>query len=227
MHELLLPPGRRANLTGDAGRCLGRLHEALAGRPPAARPPTGLAATGERVLASAWHVDLLGRADPSVVGADQAAGLATRLDRLDRQLVEAGLRRTLIHGDYGPYNVLLRPGASLLVVDFELARDDWMLTDVATAIPRFASSRLGFSTDRADAFLAGYLEMMPDLRPELPQLPAVLEYLSLRRTAVCLERHGAGQGASWAREAHRHASLAGELASGRHPLARWLGSRLP
>ena len=228
MHELLVPPGRRNRLTGDSGRCLGRLHEVLAGRPPAGRPPTGLAATGERVLESAWHVDLLGRAPGQVVeGTDQGGALAARLERLDRQLVDAGLRRTLIHGDFGPYNVLLRSGAPLLVVDFELAREDWMLTDVATALPRFSSSRLGFSADRADALVDGYLEMVPDLRGELPLLPAVLEYLSLRRTAVCLDRHRAGLGASWAREARRHAGLATELASGRHPIVRWLGSRVP
>ncbi len=228
MHELLVTPGSRARLTNVSGHCLGLLHRVLSDRPPASRPETGLDAAGERSLPSAWHVERLKRtSDTVVVEADPGWGLAERLETLDGRLAAAGLRQTLIHGDYGPYNVLVRPRAPLLVVDFELARDDWMLTDLATAIPRFALGRLGFSARRADALVGGYLEAMPDLRGELPLLPSMLEFLSLRRTAVCLDRLRAGLGISWAREARRHAALAMELGSGRHPIVRFIGSRAP
>lgn len=219
MHELVTLPASRRRLACAAGIALAVLHVALADHPPAGFPSTGLGPHGMRQDPSADHAERLrhGATALSVSGRSMAA-LADRVCELDARLVAASLQTTLVHGDYGPYNLLVRPGEPLLVVDFELSRLDWRLLDLVTAAPRFAVSRAGFSADRFAAFLSGYLKRAPDMRSELAIAPALLEFLNLRRAAVCLRRHADSPSPALLREAADCVKTARSLVAGTHRL---------
>ncbi len=219
MHELVTLPAERRRQARAAGTLLAILHEALADVPPAAYPSTGLGPDGSRRLPSAGHADLLRRAAAALSTSSRAtATLAERLCGLDAQLAGSSLRTTLVHGDYGPYNLLLRSGRPLVVIDFELARLDWRLLDVVTAAPRFSVGRTGFSADRFAAFLGGYLELAPEMRAELALAPVLLELLSLRRAAILLRRDAEQPDPALVRQAAERLRTARALADGSHRL---------
>src|SRR5699024_4415316 len=125
-HEILRSPRGRRRAVHDAGRALGLLHTALADLELAHRPSAGLDARGKRLVPAASSVDAL-----RAVGPMHGFDPALRLHALDDELAATSLESGIIHGDYGPYNILVRPGRPLLVIDFELARTDWLLIDLA------------------------------------------------------------------------------------------------
>ncbi|HET6380047.1 MAG TPA: phosphotransferase [candidate division Zixibacteria bacterium] len=222
LHTLTALPGTSRRLAGDAGRTLATLHARLRGFVPAGANPDGLAGwDGPRIRPIEWYVERL-RAGAQPDGPDSAVleRAARRLVRVEAIVQDSAPRSAVIHGDYGPYNLLVRPGDQIVVSDFELTRIDWLLTDLATALPRFAASRVGFSGRRAKAFLAGYAAYGDLSEEERRLIPIVLEYLSLRRAAVCLGRLQSNGEERWLAEARARLRLAHSLAAGSHPLAR-------
>jgi Ser/Thr protein kinase RdoA (MazF antagonist) len=216
LHELVLSGRDRMRSTRQSGMALAILHRVLRDLRAPATTSSGLTERGDRALPSTWHAgrfDATGRADR-----------AERLLELESLLQAADLRRGIVHGDFGPYNLLVRPGWPMVAVDFELSRADWRIVDLATALPRFAQSRLGFSDRRATLFLAGYEQIDPSLADELGWLPSVLEFLLLRRAAVCLDRLAAGQGDTWEAAAAKALREARSLERGEHPVARHLAA---
>jgi Ser/Thr protein kinase RdoA (MazF antagonist) len=244
--RLLAPPDAR-HLCETAGATLAVLHETLRGFVPPTVSPNGFASVdGPRVRDMTWYGDTFATAraaadqapadDPARHVADRLAADWAHLERLDRELTDAAPERLIVHGDYGPYNLLARPGWPLVVIDFELARLDWRLTDLATALPRFAGRRDGGSVERAAAFKAGYLARCPAVRSEFDRLPAVAAYLAVRRAIVCLANWAAaGDGKAlpgpqnagpgdrrpddWLKEARDKMDVAEAWLDGRHPLA--------
>jgi Ser/Thr protein kinase RdoA (MazF antagonist) len=75
-----------------------------------------------------------------------------------------------------------------VMIDFELARLDWRLTDLATSMNTFARNRLGFQQKKMHHFLQAYQETSKVETEQLNYLPDVWEYLSLRRLIVCWSR---------------------------------------
>lgn len=232
-HERIFSPPDRRQLEEEAGAMLGDLHRALCGFEPPAASDNGFASlSGPRVRPVAWFTDRLELLVRSSVPRDrerrevalEAGWISAELERLDTLLEAAAPSRTVVHGDYGPYNLLLRVRRTPLIVDFELARIDWRLTDIATAIPRFAQRRTGFDRAAARRFLAGYRARTPIVREELALLPAVAEYLALRRTVVCWDRHAASPEGTWFDEGRERLVFAKSLASADHPLAGLVGS---
>jgi Ser/Thr protein kinase RdoA (MazF antagonist) len=221
LHELVLIPSARKRAIQAAGSTLAQLHEVLAPFNPPARPTTGLAADGSRVLPSSWHLDRL----EARAGEGSFTAAADRLRELDPIVTSLDLRRSVIHGDFGPYNLLVRRGQPVVLADFELARRDWRLVDVASALPRFAVSRLGFGRDRAMAFVRGYLDVDPHLAGELPHAPAVLEFLRLRFAGLLLDRHAGDGSEKWLVAARSAVAEAHALQARRHPLALLVDGR--
>jgi Ser/Thr protein kinase RdoA (MazF antagonist) len=149
---------------------------------------------------------------------DSASWIRDALCRLDDRLEAAEPTRTVIHGDYGPYNLLVRAGEPVVVIDLELSRVDWQLTDIATAIPRFAQRRLGFDAAAASRFLAGYRRRRELPRGELTLLPDVLAFLSLRRAIVCGAHYRETPADRWRAEATMRVRLARSILEGQHPI---------
>ncbi|MGH2382319.1 MAG: phosphotransferase enzyme family protein [Candidatus Limnocylindria bacterium] len=231
-HERVFSPPDRRRLDEQAGALLGDLHQALCGFEPPAASENGFSSlSGPRVRRVGWFTDRLELLAESAIPADrerrevaQAAGwISSELDRLDTLLEAAAPPRTVVHGDYGPYNLMLKAGRTPLIIDFELARIDWRLTDIATAIPRFAQRRTGFDRSAARRFLAGYRARTAIGPEELALLPAVAEYLALRRTVVCWDRHASSAGGAWFDQGRERLAFARAVASADHPLTRLVG----
>lgn len=115
---------------------------------------------------------------------ERADDLEETLHRLDARLKQAALPRLIIHGDYGPYNLLFRRNAPVVVLDFEIARLDWRATELVDALYRFCYTRLGFSLDKIKCFLDAYRAYFPLEPGELESLPLVWEFLNVRRCIV-------------------------------------------
>ena len=102
--------------------------------------------------------------------------------QLEALLEEAALPRWIIHGDYGPYNLLFRRNAPVIILDFEIARLDWRLTELIDAIWRFCYDRwLGFRLHKIKWLLDAYQVRLPLAQDELQFMPAVWKYLHIRR----------------------------------------------
>jgi Ser/Thr protein kinase RdoA (MazF antagonist) len=225
-HERLMWPADRRAFEAAAGESLGAFHAALDGFEPAGQNPNGFAGrAGGRVRGLPWFMD---RIAPLAPGSDaparddptpaERAWVADELQHIDTRLERADLPRAVIHGDYGPYNLLLRSGEALVIIDLELSRVDWRLTDLATAIPRFAGRRVGFERDAGRRFLDGYRRRRELRGEELAFLPDVLAFLSLRRAIVCWSRARDGDARRWHAEAERRVRLARSLLAGTHPI---------
>lgn len=216
-HEYLMAPSDRRLLESAAGAALGDLHLALARHRPPPSPTNGFVSIrGARVRSVEWYTERLAHtAAPRRVRAWAHGALWGLWEELDDQLT-----RGVVHGDYGPYNLLVRSGEPPVVIDFELARLDWRLVDLATGIPRFAQRRTGFDVEAGRRVLEGYRKRTGLLPVESRLIPHLLAFLSLQRAAVCWSRARDDDTVAWDDEARTRIILAEELLGGRHPLHR-------
>jgi len=111
---------------------------------------------------------------------NQTDYLLKELSRLDNLLQKSDLLRLIIHGDYGPYNLLFRKNASTVVLDFEMARLDWRLVDIIQAWHRFCHSRFGYSLKKMKLFLNAYQDYMPLYSSELKLIADVWTHINIR-----------------------------------------------
>ena len=218
-HEHLWSPRTYRTLVGLSAEALGSLHAALHGFTPEGTNPNGFTALdGVRHRNLDWYIGCLERArarardgrDPAFRALlDGSAETAERqLRTLDAELGAAGLPRQVIHGDYGPYNLLFRRGEQVVILDFELARIDWRVVDVAKSLQQFGISRRDLRLRRIAAFVAAYDRRQPLEPAERRLLPDVWRFLSLRRVLVCWDRYAASRDARWLVEARRKVTLA-------------------
>ncbi len=222
--DRVIAPWRWIDETRGHGALLGTLHRTLADFVPPVAGPLGFADhQGPRARGLTWHLDRLDRAagvDASPTARELGGEIRGRLTDLDAELAGRRLPRTVIHGDYGPYNLLVHPAGPTLVVDFELTRLDWGVADLATALPRFVRPLPVGRRRSLAAFIAGYRTASPLADDELRSVPAVLAFLSLRRAAVCLARDAERPSDALRSEARAKVELARRALSGTDPIAQ-------
>ncbi len=227
--DLLTPPWDARRRVMAHGEALGALHASLTGFVPPVPGPLGFATVdGPRVRDAAWHLALLDRL-PAAAGdlatRDAVSELRRELPALEAALAVAAPTRGIVHGDYGPYNLLVRDGAPILIVDFELARLDWRITDLATAQSRFSLAG-GQGAERGmAALLEGYRRRVELSAAEVGLLGPVLAFLSLRRAAVCVARAAESHRPALRREARDKMLLARTILAGQHPIVRLADAR--
>jgi Ser/Thr protein kinase RdoA (MazF antagonist) len=170
-----------------AARLLARLHYQLAGFEPRGDHHLGYKAyTGDRRRDLAWHIDRLHQLptlsqhlnDPNE--AQDAIWLIERRQELEDQLLEteqllseAQLLRLIIHGDYGLHNLLVNRNGTVTVLDFELARLEWRLSDLIVVM-----SRLDLEASRH--FIATYHAEYPLSADEWHFFPRVWQMRKLQ-----------------------------------------------
>ncbi len=217
-------PWRWTDETRAYGALLGALHRTLADFvPPAAGPLGSTDHAGPRARGHAWYLALLDRltgAASTGAARDLATEIRGRLTEVDAELRGLALPRTGIHGDFGPYNLLVRPAGPILIVDFELARLDWRIADLATALPRFVRPIPVGRRRSMAAFMEGYRARSPLSDLELRSIPTVLAFLSLRRAAVCLGRDAERPSDALRSEARMKVELARRALAGTDPIAQ-------
>lgn len=219
-HHYLLLPSQTRQCIAAAGRALGELHTVLHDFTPAGHHPNGFRSrTGERWRDLQWYQAQLDQARAAAQAADATTALhymlrehantiEATLHDLDATLAAVALPRCIIHGDYGPYNLLFKRGAPVVVLDWELARLDWRLVDLATALFFFAHTRFGFSFGKAQWFVHAYCRACAVDEDELRWLPPVWQFITLRRVIVCWQRFAQTPDHRWLAEAHTKLALA-------------------
>lgn len=176
--------------TRRAGAALGRMHRLLDDYQPQFHPPTGSFHAAAGVDARfADAVRAIESVDPSV----DRPNLHAVLKYLRKTYLEAahhvdalGYRHRppgVIHGDCHPGNLIYRDGEVAAVLDFDSARIEPRLADVANAVLQFtirvgrpdetASWPEGLDESRITALLEGYHESLgrPLARDELESIP--------------------------------------------------------
>lgn len=226
-HHYFFLPTQTRQFIAAAAQALGALHTALQDFTPAGTNQNGFTSRqGVRWRELDWFLDRLAACQAAIdrvpprqsdpirdMFLAHAPWVTERLATLDDVLGTAMLPRLIIHGDYGPYNLFFKRDAPVVILDFELARLDWRLTDLATALPSFARNRLGFNWNKLRWFLHAYQACCPVDTAELRLLPDVWLFLTLRRLVVCWQRYCDTAAQRWLVEAHQ-----------RLKLAQWIGA---
>jgi Ser/Thr protein kinase RdoA (MazF antagonist) len=188
----LLRP-HRLRLMALLGQILAELHLKLRGFQPAGRHHlgfTGYDAPRQRDLA--WHVamaaDLKARSaalvDPEATElvawlTKRSDALLEELARLDSLLASAGLLRVVIHGDYGLHNLVVQTLGQATPVDFELARIEWRLSDLASCLSKMRVDGGAFDFESMRYFMRGYQAVFPIDDEEWGYFPEVLKFYRL------------------------------------------------
>lgn len=192
----VLFPGQAQHFVMIAGELLAILHTELQGCVPEGYNPNGFKSqNGDRWRELEWFLsrltDCVAEASRlnGVAGGEHGAWLLTNakyleesLVQLDAMLKEASLPRLIAHGDYGPYNLLFRKNAPVVILDFEIARLDWRVFDLVDAWWRFCNDRLlGLRINKMIDLLDAYQSRLPLTKDELRLMPEVWKFLHIRR----------------------------------------------
>jgi len=235
-HNYFLVPAQAQQFISVSGKALGALHTTLRDFSPAGYHPNGCKSRkGDRWRELSWFTDKLDwcRQELPNVQADDADVLSRMLSEdagwveetlhsLNDSIKAAELPCLIIHGDYGPYNLFFKRGAPTIILDFELARLDWRLADLAMALPFFADGRLGFNFNKMNYFLEAYRSECPLDSAELRFLPTVWQFLTLRRVIFCWYRYCNTPSRRWLREAQQKLKLFHWLTEHQNTLHCWL-----
>lgn len=201
-HEQIFFPSQASTFLNFAAISLASLHDALRDFIPVGKNPNGfISREGSRWRDLSWFQEQLVASKQQTsqqlkvnpehelnILHRRGRWIENRLTELEEILTAAPLDRVIIHGDYGPYNLLFKNGSPVVVIDFELARLDWRLTDLAYSMITFTRNRLGFQQKKMRQFIQAYQSASKLEAEQLDYLPLVWEYLSLRRLTVCWRR---------------------------------------
>lgn len=201
-HYLFLPSQTREILQ-TSGELLGRMHAALIDFVAEGNNPDGFdPQTGQRGRDLTWLLAKLTACAETTKGHTTHAAvermLATAgptqgtLEVLHEELGKADLPRSIIHADYGPYNLLSRATLPPVVLDFEMVRVDWRLVDLLRSWHRFCRDRRGFRTSKMMTFTAGYAKAVRLEPREIASVQQLWHFLALKDAVVEWERWSQG-----------------------------------
>jgi Ser/Thr protein kinase RdoA (MazF antagonist) len=185
----------RLTLMATAGETLARLHLQIKGFLPQGQHHLGFKSYyGGRRRDIAWHVakvaELKARSrqlgDPGArlqAGwlVDHADEILETLTRLDESLGRALLPRVIIHGDYGLHNLIFQEPRRATPVDFELARLEWRLSDLVSAISKFRYGQGSYDFESIIQFMHAYQREYPIADEEWRHFPAVWRHYKLAK----------------------------------------------
>ena len=205
-HYLFLPSQTR-ELLQTSGELLGRMHAALTGFVGEGNNPDGFdPQSGQRGRDLTWLLAklpaCLEKTKRHTTHAAVRRMLATAdltqgtLEVLDKELGMADLPRSIIHADYGPYNLLSRANLPPIVLDFEMVRMDWRLVDLLRSWHRFCRDRRGFRTSKMTQFTSGYAQAVRLEPREAASVSRLWRFLALKDAVLEWERWSLGNRAA-------------------------------
>lgn len=204
--DYLLGGRREQRLLEQGGQALAQYHRLVADFQPTGRKADGLTPAGLWWWQDAgWFARRWSDSEAALASRPGATGetrfwSATfpRLRRMSAALIErlAGrveaLPKTVIHGDYGPYNLLVDGDGLVAVLDFECAHTNLRLTDLIMALTRFAGTAAGLASAKANRLLKAYDAANPLLPGERKLFVDLFALWQLRRLAHYLVEPSAG-----------------------------------
>jgi Ser/Thr protein kinase RdoA (MazF antagonist) len=189
-------PNQKSKFIASAGKILGTLHEKLNNFNSEGYNPDGFRSKKEdRYRNLDWFdsklkfcikktIDINTRINEYPLNwmIQNIESLETSLSRLNFKLLQSNLPRLIIHGDYGPYNLLFFKNNGIMVLDFEMARLDWRLTEIIRAWHRFCRNKFGFNMKQMLFFLNNYHHKTLFTFAEIELVPEIWEFLSIRNS---------------------------------------------
>ncbi|MBP1703721.1 MAG: family glycosyltransferase, partial [Chloroflexi bacterium] len=178
----------RLRLIAVSGTSLGRFHRSMAGFLPGGRHHLGFAGfEGKRRRDLDWHLEKLdelnnkelpkeaAESDREILAmlARRSAEISERLSSLEGMLAPVDFPRLVIHGDFGLHNLLFKSDGNIALIDFELARLEWRLSDLVITLPRLRASSQA-------VFLKAYHTEFPLSSDEWHYLPEVWQLRMLQ-----------------------------------------------
>ena len=175
--------------TFDAGRILGLYHKLLANFQSDYQPPKGsyhgASAVGEAILNTTTSLPLESRPEPNVM-METIKFLEQAYLRCTAEANKAGLKdwpAQIVHGDWHPGNMLFRDKLVAAVIDYDTARLQQRVIDLANGTIQF--SIIGGSNDPSDwpdypdksrlkRFLLGYDSVNVISKAELQVVPFLM-----------------------------------------------------
>lgn len=217
-YRYLMTSSTRRGYVAQAGDLLARFHAALRGFTPSGMNWIGFdPATGRRERDQEWYAERLercrraGRDSTDDVVRDlvrRADALGDELSRLEGRLEAAGLERQVIHGDFGPHNLLFRQAGPPMVIDLEISRLDWRSLEVANALWRFGfDERRGPRLADMAALLDAYQERLPLAPSELARLAELWRFSHVRRVISNWDLLGSDAEPDARRKVGRHLAM--------------------
>lgn len=209
-----LATGNQNRFIQIAGHVLGQLHRNLEDFLPQGYNPDGFKSKTEgRHRDMNWYLERLehcikqngnGNSDKKTnLLQERSEYLKEEMCRLEDLLNRADLPRTVIHGDYGPYNLLFKKNGSVFVLDFEMARFEWRVAEIIRSWYRFCYDRSGFNLSKMQLLLDSYQADMPLTAEECQLIPEVWKFFNLRRTIRSWYRYHQASNAKMIMDAHQ------------------------
>lgn len=199
--------GRRPGQARNAGIALSRLHGAFIGRGDRAELPEGGFSDTVTVKAQLEQaiVRLHGQAqEPAAEIEAVASRLRQVLERAEAKLVERGLpleRPEVCHGDFHSGNTLWNEDTLAAVIDFDSARREPHVAEIANAVLHFAMRprrsdapdtwTVALDPDCLRAFMQGYFAFPPnDPTRMAPMIPWLMQAAMIAETSTPIAREG-------------------------------------
>ncbi len=187
----------------EAGKTLAHYHQVVEGLVPSGRKLDGFVPDGSRRWRDqSWYLDLFAASEELFrargAGSESSRFFLDNLARLEECYIDLNQRlaqslislpKLVIHGDYGPYNLLFNGGALVAVLDFECTHLDLRAIEIITSLVRFASSDARFDYDKARVFFRAYVSQCPLSRGEIERMPDLFRLEKIRVLACLLEEY--------------------------------------
>jgi Ser/Thr protein kinase RdoA (MazF antagonist) len=100
------------------------------------------------------------------------------MEQVEEALRDVPLLRLVIHGDYGLHNLLFDKRGTVTPIDFELARIEWRLRDIFSALARYSKGAYDFES--MQCFLRAYQAEYPLTAIEWQFMPQVWRLYKLQ-----------------------------------------------
>jgi Ser/Thr protein kinase RdoA (MazF antagonist) len=198
-----IPRSRRHHYIEQAGATLANYHLVMRGFCPSGKRSEGYRslATKKRWDEYSWHCDEWNRLIPLFLQQRNSSKLISEsaaceigkmlVDLAEQEKSKLLLSVNITHNDYGPYNLIFGPDATIKsVLDFDKVRIEERIEDVASSLIYFVGRiNGGLDLDGGLALLNAYQSVYPLNEGELRQLPYILQRNRLRLLVWMLKRY--------------------------------------
>jgi Ser/Thr protein kinase RdoA (MazF antagonist) len=194
-------PSARRDIISRTGRILAEYHQAVTGLVPSFFKWDGYRPTEHK----RWrNGDLYHQALKEIRRQLRTSAATQPLDDFARSRIDAieqllelesaveertDLSKVVIHGDFAPWNVLLRPDGSLFILDFNAARLDLKVFDVILATFWFSWRGSRLDRDRAVTFQTGYSQTGHLSEIDVRLASDIFQWMMARSIAERLRTH--------------------------------------